>query len=162
MFKDYYNEKTEAFLRTVDEQRKRIDAENRRTVAIRSNNLPDVENRIIQEQEINSRLCEDYEQLLHEINSIEDEIENLSNRKQRDNDQRELDQQNLERKVQEIESQITAITDGNVSLKSEIQVYRRLLGLDVVPPPVIEPVEENRTMTVHKQAQGAFLIVEVK
>ena len=165
-FSDYYRIKKDEFLRQVAVR----DAQEQRSITPKFTeplDLSTIEQEYQREKEEIERVVRNNEDLKTRIRDLEqkynDDLIQIRDEEQTFSDQyaRQLSD------LQTTRQQINSVVEGNVSLRSEINTYRRLLELEekrvVVtnrteePRTPEPPVEENRTMTVQRSAQGTSI-----
>lgn len=158
---EYYNYKTNEFRRQVQQW----EEQNRqpKDVVSSTSDSSSLHDALREEKLQNQQMKVSNSQLTSELEKLQSHYDNLRRDKERAEEARRREYELLCNETRALEHALADVIDNNVSLQSDIGVYRRLLEIQPdlplprAPSPPPEPeqiITEVRSMTVQKTSQG--------
>lgn len=126
---EYYRIKTEEIREQAAEQKRKID-EARRTGAVEVMDLSSLKSLLAENRDNYGQLQKDHSELANHLRQLEEDFERISSEHQRAQNERDRELADLRAQAEQREQAIAAVLENNVSLRFEINTYRRLLEVE--------------------------------
>ncbi|CAF5089880.1 unnamed protein product, partial [Rotaria magnacalcarata] len=153
----YYKIKTEEIRQQAAEQKRKIE-EARRTGAVDVMDLTSLKSLLSENRDSYLLLQKDHSELSNLLRQLEEDYERISSEHSRAQSERERALAELRAQAEQREQAIAAVLENNVSLRFEINTYRRLLEVEEgrinVNSVTVTPDITTKKMTVQKSARG--------
>jgi intermediate filament protein if len=162
---EYYRIKTEEIREQAADQKRRME-EARHDNRVEVMDLSSLKSLLTENRESYTLLQKEHSELSHLLRTLEEEYERYSSEQHRLQIERDRELAELRAQAEAREAAIAAILENTVSLRFEINTYRRLLEANA-PKVVIEEYDykvastEAKRMTVQKSAKGPVTIDQV-
>ncbi|CAF5053067.1 unnamed protein product, partial [Rotaria magnacalcarata] len=154
---EYYKIKTEEIRQQAAEQKRKIE-EARRTGAVDVMDLTSLKSLLSENRDSYLLLQKDHSELSNLLRQLEEDYERISSEHSRAQSERERALAELRAQAEQREQAIAAVLENNVSLRFEINTYRRLLEVEEgrinVNSVTVTPDITTKKMTVQKSARG--------
>ncbi len=128
-FLEYYRIKTEEIHEQVAEQKRKIE-EARRSGAVEVMDLTSLKSLLSENRDNYNHLQKDYSDLSNHLRQLEEDFERISGEHSRAQNERDRELADLRAQAEQREQAIAAVLENNVSLRFEINTYRRLLEVE--------------------------------
>jgi chromosome segregation ATPase len=164
---EYYRIKTEEIREQAAEQKRRIE-DARRSGSVEVMDLTSLKTLLTENRDSYSLLQKEHSDLSNSLRLLEEEFERISSEHYRAQSERDRELAELRSQAEQREQAISAVLENNVSLRFEINTYRRLLEVEDGRIKVTEVRFDNvasdvstKKMTVQKSARGPVTIDQV-
>ncbi len=154
--KEYYRIKTEEIREQAAEQKRKAD-EARRLGSVEVMDLSSLKTLLSQNRDGYLLLQKEHTELSNTLRSLEEDYERITSEQSRAQMERDRELAEIRALAEQREQAIAAVLENNVSLRFEINTYRRLLeveGKHIEVQPVLPPEVLTKKMTVQKSARG--------
>ncbi|CAF0915038.1 unnamed protein product [Adineta steineri] len=126
---EYYRIKTEEIREQAAEQKRKIE-EARRTGAVEIMDLSALKSLLSENRDNYNKLQKEHSDLANELRELEENFERISGEHNRAQNERDRELAELRGQAEQREQAIAAVLENNVSLRFEINTYRRLLEVE--------------------------------
>ena len=126
---EYYRIKTEEIREQAAEQKRKLE-EARRTGAVDVMDLSSLKKLLTENRDIYNHLQKDHNDLSNTLRQLEEDFERISGEHNRAQMERDRELAELRSQAEQREQAIAAVLENNVSLRFEINTYRRLLEVE--------------------------------
>lgn len=126
---EYYRIKTEEIREQAAEQKRKIE-EARRSGAVEVMDLSSLKSMLTENRDNYSQLQKEYSDLSNHLRQLEEDFERISGEHNRAQNERDRELADLRGQAEQREQAIAAVLENNVSLRFEINTYRRLLEVE--------------------------------
>ncbi|CAF0877253.1 unnamed protein product [Adineta ricciae] len=126
---EYYRIKTEEIREQAAEQKRKIE-EARRTGAVEIMDLSALKSLLSENRGNFDKLQKEHSDLANELRELEENFERISGEHNRAQNERDRELAELRAQAEQREQAIAAVLENNVSLRFEINTYRRLLEVE--------------------------------
>lgn len=126
---EYYRIKTEEIREQAAEQKRKIE-EARRSGAVEVMDLSSLKSLLTENRDNYSQLQKEYSDLSNHLRQLEEDFERISSDHNRAQNERDRELGDLRAQAEQREQAIAAVLENNVSLRFEINTYRRLLEVE--------------------------------
>ena len=126
---EYYRIKTEEIREQAAEQKRKLE-EARRTGAVDVMDLSSLKSLLTENRDNYSQLQKEHNDLANTLRQLEEDFERITNDHNRSQLERDRDLADLRAQAEQREQAIAAVLENNVSLRFEINTYRRLLEVE--------------------------------
>jgi DNA repair exonuclease SbcCD ATPase subunit len=126
---EYYRIKTEEIREQAAEQKRKID-EARRLGAVEVMDLSSLKSMLTENRDAYNLLQKEYSDLSNHLRQLEEDYERISSDHNRAQSDRDRELAALRAEAEQREQAIAAVLENNVSLRFEINTYRRLLEVE--------------------------------
>jgi len=126
---EYYRIKTEEIREQAAEQKRKID-EARRTGAVEVMDLSSLKSMLAENRDNYGLLQKEHSDLANHLRQLEEDFERISSEHHRAQNERDRELGDLRAQAEQREQAIAAVLENNVSLRFEINTYRRLLEVE--------------------------------
>jgi len=126
---EYYRIKTEEIVQQAAEQRRKIE-DARRSGAVEVMDFSSLKSLLTENRDSYSQLQKEYSELSNHLRQMEEDYERISGEHQRAQNDRDRELAELRGQAEQREQAIAAVLENNVSLRFEINTYRRLLEVE--------------------------------
>jgi chromosome segregation ATPase len=153
---EYYRIKTEEIREQAAEQKRRIE-EARRTGSVEVMDLSSLKTLLTENRDNYSHLQKEHSDLANLLRQLEEDFERISGEHHRAQLDRDRELAELRAQAEQREQAISAVLENNVSLRFEINTYRRLLEVEegrIQVEVSSAPEVSTKKMTVQKSARG--------
>ncbi|CAF1027498.1 unnamed protein product [Rotaria sordida] len=159
---EYYRIKTEEIRQQANEQKRKIE-EARNAGVVDAMDLTSLKSLLTENRENYNTLQKDHTTLANQLRQLEEDFERISFEHSRGQSERERELAELRAQAERRQSEIDCILENNVSLRFEINTYRRLLEVEEgrIQIKPTAPEVSTKKMTVQKSARGAITIDQV-
>jgi DNA repair exonuclease SbcCD ATPase subunit len=165
---EYYRIKTEEIREQAAEQKRKIE-EARRSGSVEIMDLSSLKSLLAENRDSYNLLQKEYSDLSNLLRQLEEDYERISLEHNRAQSERDRELAELRAQAEQREQAISAILENNVSLRFEINTYRRLLEVEEGRLQKVEVVRVDNTisdvstkkLTVQKTARGPIGIDQV-
>jgi chromosome segregation ATPase len=128
-FLEYYRIKTEEIREQAAEQKRKLD-EARRTGAVDVMDLSSLKSLLTENRDNYNLLQKEHTDLANTLRQLEEDFERISGEHNRAQNERDRELAELRAQAEQREQAIAAVLENNVSLRFEINTYRRLLEVE--------------------------------
>ncbi|CAF1616248.1 unnamed protein product [Rotaria sp. Silwood1] len=156
---EYYRIKTEEIRQEAIEQKRKID-EARKFGSVEIMDLTSLRTLLTENRETYGALQKEHATLTNQLRQLEEDFEHIAFDHTRAQNERERELFELRTKAEQRQNEIDAILQNNVSLKFEINTYRRLLEVEEIRIQTT-PEISTKKMTVQKSARGPVTVDQV-
>jgi chromosome segregation ATPase len=129
LFLEYYRIKTEEIREQAAEQKRKLD-EARRTGAVDVMDLSSLKSLLTENRDNYNLLQKEHNDLANTLRQLEEDFERISSEHNRAQNERDRELAELRGQAEQREQAIAAVLENNVSLRFEINTYRRLLEVE--------------------------------
>jgi len=153
---EYYRIKTEEIREQAAEQKRKVE-EARRTGSVEIMDLTSLKSLLAENRDGYLLLQKEHSELSNTLRSLEEDYERITSEQSRAQLERDRELAEIRALAEQREQAIAAVLENNVSLRFEINTYRRLLeveGARIDVQPVLPPEVLTKKMTVQKSARG--------
>lgn len=126
---EYYRIKTEEIREQAAEQKRKIE-EARRSGAVEVMDLSSLKKLLSDNRDAYSQLQKEHSDLANHLRQLEEDFERISADHHRAQSERDRELADLRAQAEQREQAISAVLENNVSLRFEINTYRRLLEVE--------------------------------
>jgi len=126
---EYYRIKTEEIREQAAEQKRKIE-EARRSGAVEVMDLSSLKSLLSENRDNYNHLQKEYSDLSNHLRQLEEDYEKISGEHNRAQMERDRELADLRAQAEQREQAIAAVLENNVSLRFEINTYRRLLEVE--------------------------------
>jgi len=126
---EYYRIKTEEIREQAAEQKRKIE-EARRLGTVEVMDLSSLKSLLSENRDNYSQLQKEYSDLSNHLRQLEEDFERISGDHSRAQNERDRELADLRAQAEQREQAIAAVLENNVSLRFEINTYRRLLEVE--------------------------------
>jgi len=159
---EYYRIKTEEIREQSAAQKLKME-EARRSGSVEVMDLTSLKSMLSESRDLYGSLQKEYAELSNHLRQLEEDFEQISSEHSRAQLERERELAELRAQAEAREQAISAVLENTVSLRFEINTYRRLLDVEQMHyEKVVETPEiSTKKMTVQKSARGPIAIDQV-
>ncbi|CAF0917683.1 unnamed protein product [Didymodactylos carnosus] len=166
---EYYRIKTEEIKEQAAEQRRKID-EAKRDGKVEVMDLTSLKTVLNENRDNYSKLQTEHSELANYLRQMEEDLERIQAEQQRAQSERERELAELRQNIDAREAAIAGVLENNVSLRFEINTYRRLLEVEEghikrvtggTGVTEVQVQQSTKKMTVQKSAKGPISIEQV-
>jgi len=150
---EYYRIKTEEIVQQAAEQRRKIE-DARRSGAVEVMDLSSLKSLLTENRDVYSQLQKEYSDLSNHLRQLEEDFERISGEHHRAQNDRDRELAELRGQAEQREQAIAAVLENNVSLRFEINTYRRLLEVEETHLQRVEGAESGRGSTSFQYQSG--------
>jgi uncharacterized membrane protein YgcG len=129
LFLEYYRIKTEEIREQAAEQKRKIE-DARRSGAVEVMDLSSLKSLLSENRDNYAQLQKEYSDLSNHLRQLEEDFERISGEHNRAQNERDRELADLRAQAEQREQAIAAVLENNVSLRFEINTYRRLLEVE--------------------------------
>ncbi len=129
LYLEYYRIKTEEIREQAAEQKRKLE-EARRTGALDVMDLTSLKSLLTENRDNYNHLQKDHTDLANTLRQLEEDFERISGEHNRAQNERDRELAELRAQAEQREQAIAAVLENNVSLRFEINTYRRLLEVE--------------------------------
>jgi chromosome segregation ATPase len=126
---EYYRIKTEEIREQAAEQKRKIE-EARRSGAVEVMDLSSLKSLLTENRDAYNLLQKEHADLSNHLRQLEEDFEQIASEHSRAQNERDRELADLRAQAEQREQAISAVLENNVSLKFEINTYRRLLEVE--------------------------------
>jgi hypothetical protein len=126
---EYYRIKTEEIREQAAEQKRKIE-EARRSGAVEVMDLSSLKSLLTENRDNYNHLQKEHSDLANQLRQLEEDFERISGEHNRAQNERDRELAELRAQAEQREQAIAAVLENNVSLRFEINTYRRLLEVE--------------------------------
>jgi predicted nucleic acid-binding Zn-ribbon protein len=126
---EYYRIKTEEIREQAAEQKRKIE-DARRSGAVEVMDLSSLKSLLSENRDNYAQLQKEYSDLSNHLRQLEEDFERISGEHNRAQNERDRELADLRAQAEQREQAIAAVLENNVSLRFEINTYRRLLEVE--------------------------------
>ncbi|CAF1236756.1 unnamed protein product [Rotaria sp. Silwood1] len=126
---EYYRIKTEEIREQAAEQKRKIE-EARRSGAVEVMDLSSLKTMLSENRDNYNKLQKEHSDLSNHLRQLEEDFERIAAEHNRAQNERDRELADLRAQAEQREQAISAVLENNVSLKFEINTYRRLLEVE--------------------------------
>jgi chromosome segregation ATPase len=126
---EYYRIKTEEIREQAAEQKRKIE-EARRSGAVEVMDLSSLKSLLTENRDNYNHLQKEHSDLANQLRQLEEDFERISGDHNRAQNERDRELAELRAQAEQREQAIAAVLENNVSLRFEINTYRRLLEVE--------------------------------
>jgi DNA repair exonuclease SbcCD ATPase subunit len=126
---EYYRIKTEEIREQAAEQKRKIE-DARRSGAVEVMDLSSLKSLLSENRDNYAQLQKEYSDLSNHLRQLEEDFERISGEHNRAQNDRDRELADLRAQAEQREQAIAAVLENNVSLRFEINTYRRLLEVE--------------------------------
>ncbi len=126
---EYYRIKTEEIREQAAEQKRKIE-EARRSGAVEVMDLSSLKSLLSENRDNYNHLQKEHSDLANQLRQLEEDFEQISGEHNRAQNERDRELAELRGQAEQREQAIAAVLENNVSLRFEINTYRRLLEVE--------------------------------
>jgi chromosome segregation ATPase len=156
-FLEYYRIKTEEIREQAAEQKRKIE-EARRSGAVEVMDLSSLKSLLTENRDNYNLLQKEHSDLANHLRQLEEDFERISGEHNRAQNDRDRELAELRAQAEQREQAIAAVLENNVSLRFEINTYRRLLEVEEGHLQRIEGGEGGRISSSYQHQTGSSVI----